>query len=75
MTSDDEAQADPSDECPVCHVCGGDQFTWGCAQGHQRLRFKPDGAGWLARNTIFGGEKLRARRCNQCGNVQLFATQ
>ena len=56
-----------------CPLCGSDRFTWGMAWGHYRLMFKPDDAGWLVKNTIFGGQKITARRCDSCGNVQLFA--
>jgi len=56
-----------------CPLCGGDRFTWGVAMGRSFLRFKPDNSGWLAKNTVFGGQKIRARRCDMCGNIQFFA--
>ena len=59
----------------TCPLCGGDLFTWGVARGHIAPRFKPDKSGWLAKNTIFGGQKIRARRCEMCGNIQLFAVK
>ena len=58
-----------------CLLCGSDKFTWGVAQGHHNLMFKPDDASWLAKNTVFGGQAIKARRCDSCGNIQLFAVE
>jgi hypothetical protein len=58
-----------------CPLCGGDKFTWGVAMGHYHFKFKPDDAGWLKKNTIFGGQEIKARRCDSCGNIQLFAVE
>ena len=67
------AYANP--ENMTCHICGGNQFTWGEVnqnghRGGQRFfigrpgRFLP---------FLNGGEVLTARKCDRCGNVQFFA--
>ena len=58
-----------------CPLCGSDRFTWGVAKGHYPLKFKSDDAGSLAKNTVFGGQEIKARRCDSCGNIQLFAPE
>lgn len=52
-----------------CHICGSQGFTWGRGVGnsHDWIYFRTDGGWWG------DGEKLRARKCNQCQNVQFFA--
>lgn len=54
-----------------CPVCGGGSYSWGtlAAQG---INFTPDDASAIARFFRIGF-KLRARRCDLCGNVQVFA--
>ena len=56
-----------------CPLCGGDKFTWGLVRGECRLQFKSDDAGWWVKNTAIGGQQIRARRCDSCRNIQLFA--
>ena len=58
-----------------CPLCGSDKFTWGVAIGHYPFRFKSDDASWIARHTTFGGQEIKARRCDSCGNIQLFAVE
>jgi predicted nucleic-acid-binding Zn-ribbon protein len=54
-----------------CPVCGGDSYSWGSV-GAQGINFTPDDASVLSK--LFRvGLKLPARRCNGCGNVQLFS--
>jgi predicted nucleic-acid-binding Zn-ribbon protein len=73
----------PDDETftnACCYNCGGAEFTWGDVPvydsntgGQTPVRFRPDQerpAFWQGWKT----EALRARRCNQCGNVQFFST-
>jgi hypothetical protein len=54
-----------------CPTCGGRSYTWGrlAAQG---INFAPDDAPMLAKFFRIGFE-LRARRCDLCGNLQIFA--
>ncbi|PHM07828.1 hypothetical protein CK516_24500 [Nostoc sp. 'Peltigera malacea cyanobiont' DB3992] len=52
-----------------CPICGSQNFVWGRTVGEsvsQWVYFRADGAGWGE------GEKLRARKCLNCKNVQLF---
>lgn len=52
-----------------CHICGSQEFIWGRFLGDQCywLYFRQNGGFWG------DGEKLSARKCNKCKNVQLFA--
>lgn len=53
----------------LCPICGSQNFVWGRTVGEsvsQWVYFRADGAGWGE------GEKLRARKCIDCKNVQLF---
>jgi hypothetical protein len=54
-----------------CPMCGSDRFTWGMATGQYPMKFNTDDASWLAK-AFFGGQKVKARRCDSCGNIQLF---
>jgi len=54
-----------------CHVCGGRSYTWGSLAA-QSINFTPDDASILAKAFRFGW-KLPARRCDGCGNLQIFA--
>lgn len=56
-----------------CPLCGSDKFTWGVAMAAYSiyclpLQFKLDNAGWFS-----GGLTVKARKCDSCGNIQLFA--
>ena len=54
----------------ACLLCGQTSFAWGKLQGHYQTKFHPDGP-WL---TLVSTEKpIRARLCDGCGNIQLFA--
>jgi hypothetical protein len=55
-----------------CPTCGGLRYSWGIL-GAQGLNFTPDDASIL-RKFFKIGWKLPARRCDDCGNIQLFAT-
>ena len=55
----------------ACHVCGKCSYTWGTLSA-QGINFKPDEASMLAKFFRFGTQ-LRARRCDECGNLQIFA--
>jgi hypothetical protein len=67
MTSNDVGR---KPEFP-CHVCGGSVYTWG-GLGANGINFTPDDASFLAKFFRFGGT-LPARRCDNCGNIQIFA--
>lgn len=56
-----------------CPVCGATGYEWEEVQG-ENLRFLPDEAGFLKR-TFSLAYKMQARRCLDCGNVQLFQTE
>jgi ATP-dependent Clp protease ATP-binding subunit ClpC len=58
-------------ETPSCPSCGGDNFTWGMPQGFKPLRFLSDSSTGLAK-FFSAGQKIKARKCDSCGNVQLF---
>lgn len=52
----------------TCPICGAAQYEWGRPGSEGGLFFLPEGA-------IFGlgmGERLSARKCRECGNVQFF---
>jgi hypothetical protein len=64
----DEAGDKPDLPCPVC---GGRSYSSGTLAS-QEINFLPDDASILRR--IFRiGMQLRARRCDLCGNIQMFA--
>ena len=54
-----------------CPACGARDFSWGSlfAQG---INYKSDRASWIAKLFRYGSE-LQTRRCEACGNLQLFA--
>jgi hypothetical protein len=54
-----------------CHICVGRSYSWGSLAAHG-LSFTPDDASILAKAFRFG-VTLPARRCDNCGNVQIFA--
>ncbi|MBC8102339.1 MAG: hypothetical protein H7Z41_07105 [Cytophagales bacterium] len=62
-----------------CFNCGGATFTWGIVTGYSAALavFKPDPenvapAGFWSDTPAPAPEPLRARRCETCGNIQLF---
>ncbi len=58
-----------SQESP-CPICGQQNFIWGRTFDERPsgwMYFRADDVGWG------GGEKLIARKCSNCANVQLFA--
>jgi hypothetical protein len=52
-----------------CPLCGSEKFTWG-ATGIYPMTFRPDDAGWFS-----GGLRVKARKCDSCRNIQLFAVE
>ena len=55
-----------------CPICGTSAFSWGRVDAHWPIKFQPEDGGVLGQLAGLGGEKLSARRCDRCGNVQLF---
>lgn len=61
-----------------CHICGGQDFTWGFVSGYggNPTYFLPrePGLRQIPANLIGqGSRRLKARECNNCNNVQLFS--
>ncbi|SIO14579.1 hypothetical protein SAMN05444166_2692 [Singulisphaera sp. GP187] len=54
-----------------CPTCGGRSYSWGILRA-QGINFIPDEASLLQKAFRFGSS-LRARRCLDCGNIQMFA--
>ena len=59
-----------------CPLCGRYIFSWGVMRGHPvfPLKFMGDDAGVLTK-LVSGGQGIKARRCDSCGNIQLFAVE
>ena len=53
-----------------CPICGGRDYTWG-SLSKQGFTFAADDASTLTRYFQIG-TAIRGRRCDDCGNVQLF---
>ena len=51
-----------------CPICGKESYRFEFV----RIQFVPEDEGWLAKQQIRQGTKLKARTCNTCGAVQLF---
>ncbi|WP_435016451.1 hypothetical protein TA3x_004017 [Tundrisphaera sp. TA3] len=54
-----------------CHLCGDRDYAWGDIYANG-INFIPEDDPWWSK-ILRHGRKLRARRCESCGNVQLFA--
>jgi hypothetical protein len=67
-----KTQSRPQSACPIC---GQQAYTWGYVQGYHQLKFKSEDTSLLEKFTILGGNRLSARLCDSCGNVQLFAKE
>lgn len=62
-------ESDTSRNIP-CVICNGVNYEWGRVAANQRLVFLPRGT-WGG----FGlGQRLEARKCLRCGNIQLFVS-
>lgn len=68
LLASDEVVGKPDFPCPVC---GGGSYTWGTLSA-QGINFTPEDASAIAKFFRYGVQ-LRARRCDLCGNVQIFA--
>jgi hypothetical protein len=52
----------------TCHICDGTEFAWGKVHGYWEAVFTlDDGRRWRPKRY-----RIRARRCESCGNIQLF---
>jgi hypothetical protein len=58
----------------LCPVCGGDKFTWGITRGYGPSAFLADTAG-AVKKFFSIGEKMKARKCDSCKNIQLFTVE
>lgn len=56
-----------------CPICGAKNYSWGkpIAERFSLLLFSGNVL-YRANEGVIGGKKMRARKCNQCGNIQLF---
>jgi hypothetical protein len=71
MNSGDQIESDEPSEAQPCPICGGSRFTWG--RTHFPLRFIPDGASfWSKVRESMGSQAARSRKCDSCGNLQVF---
>lgn len=68
MTEPTEQALESPRERP-CPICGGRTFTWGKAidSNTRVVHFRPEGGIWGE------GVPMQLRRCDTCGNIQLFA--
>ena len=63
-------QTEPIQSGLKCPCCGGSIFVMGDIEGPMPLNFRKENSGWL------GGRKpIQARRCEACGNIQLFVEE
>ncbi len=53
-----------------CPICGNSSYTWGHITA-SNFFFQDDDASFWDK-LVAAGYKLIARRCNDCGNLQLF---
>jgi hypothetical protein len=56
----------------ICPLCSGTKFTWGIAR--PTFGFAP-AESFVENLKIIRAQNLRARLCNERGNVQLFAKE
>lgn len=53
-----------------CPACGGQSYSWGKLRPQDGYFLAEDASGW--RCIVGAGAKIRARRCDDCGNLQVF---
>ena len=68
------AEASVADS-PTCPLCGREEFLWGrlvTQDGafQDGMAFRPDGPFFTVVST---NERVRVRKCEGCGNLQLFS--
>jgi hypothetical protein len=56
----------------ACTICGDTSYSWGQLKEQSQVEFIRDDASFLETFTAWGGEEVRARLCESCGNIQLF---
>ena len=56
----------------VCSECGQAEFTWGRLRDAEggKIKFRPDGPFFTILST---DETIRTRKCDNCGNLQMFS--
>lgn len=67
-TNDDQPTTDKQPRTD-CVMCGSTEFTWRKLSGERRIVIADEEA-WFPR---WSGLYVRARHCNHCGHVALFA--
>lgn len=68
----DENKIESKQQSP-CPLCGGEKFVWGSARSqHHSLNFV-EGESFFAQLKNLLPQKVKARCCANCGNLQLFA--
>ncbi len=58
-------------EKQTCPMCGHEKFEKGRLRSHG-IKFLPDTASWVKKQ-FSGAYSIEARRCTNCGNVQMYA--
>jgi len=58
-----------------CPICNGHSYSWGFMRGARDLKYKDDNVGSWEKTTVLGGEPVKARKCDICGNIQLFTRE
>lgn len=54
-----------------CPICGSTSYEWGKLRS-QGIKYLPEDAGWMKKQFSLGID-MKARRCTQCNNIQIFA--
>ena len=54
-----------------CPICGASEYEWGVLRA-DNLFFEPRNPSFFAQ-LFKTTDKIRARKCENCGNVQIFA--
>ncbi len=54
-----------------CPLCKEESFEWGELRSQGSVVYAKEQSGWLKKQ-FASGDKLKARRCLSCDNVQIF---
>lgn len=57
-----------------CPICGGSSYCWGTLMA-MGFKFYAEDTSWFTKLLPNRGNKLPARRCNGCGNIQIFSPE
>ena len=55
-----------------CPICQGKEFTEGTLKGKFDVKIIEDKAGFIEKQTIFGGDPVRVKICSNCKYLLLF---